>query len=244
MKKVEKKLRKDKKARVRQIVMPSDIGCYTLGYQPPLNAVDTHLCMGASIGMANGFGQAIKDPIICTIGDSTFFHAGIPPLLNAVFNTANITVIILDNRTTAMTGYQPHPGTGVQACGETTKCIQLEEIVRASGIEFLEVIDPYDITKTIDAIESAVRFHGPAVVIARRSCRMLELREQLKRGDRLPYVVIDRELCRDCKACLTQFGCPAFYLDSDRIEINSSLCNGCGMCMDINVCKYGAIKNK
>jgi indolepyruvate ferredoxin oxidoreductase alpha subunit len=241
MKKVEKKLKKSKNKNIKQIVMPSDIGCYTLGYQPPLNAVDSHLCMGASIGMSNGFAHAIKDPVICTIGDSTFFHAGIPPLLNSVFNTANITVVILDNSTTAMTGYQPHPGTGVQACGETTKCIKIEDIVSACGIEFLEIVNPYDISETIEAIEKSVLFPGPAVVIAHRLCRMLELREYLKRGDKFPVAIIDPELCLNCKVCLTKFGCPAFYLEDDHIEINLSLCNGCGMCEDKNVCKYGAI---
>jgi indolepyruvate ferredoxin oxidoreductase alpha subunit len=239
MKKVEKKFKKKK---IKQIVMPSDIGCYTLGYIPPLNAVDTHLCMGASIGVANGLAHSITDPVICTIGDSTFFHAGIPPLLNSVFNTANITVIILDNSTTAMTGYQPHPGTGVQACGETTKCIQIEDMVNACGIEFLKVVNPYDISETIDAIEKSVLFSSPAVIIARRLCRMLELRDQMKRGEPLPSATIDREKCKNCKVCLAQFGCPAFYMDDDQIEINDSLCNGCGMCVDHNVCKYEAIR--
>jgi indolepyruvate ferredoxin oxidoreductase alpha subunit len=241
MKAVERKLKKDKEKKVKQIVMPSDIGCYTLGYQPPLNAVDTHLCMGASIGVANGFAHTIDDPIICTIGDSTFFHAGIPPLLNSVYNNANITVIILDNRTTAMTGYQPHPGTGISACGETTHCIRIEDIVRAAGIKSLEIINPYDITETIAAIESAVLFAGPAVVIARRECRMLELRDKLKRGEQLPVVTINRELCKNCKLCLTRFGCPAMYLHNDQVEIDPGLCNGCGMCVDSNVCKYNAI---
>lgn len=242
MKKIEKKLKKGKK--IKQIVMPSDIGCYTLGYQPPLNAVDAHLCMGASIGMSNGFAHAIKDPVICTIGDSTFFHAGIPPLLNAVYNNSNITVIILDNSTTAMTGYQPHPGTGVQACGETIKCIMIEDVVSACGIESLEIVNPYDITQTIDAIEKSVLFSGPAVVIARRECRMLELRDKLKRGEQIPPAVIDRDSCTNCKACLTQFGCPAMYIEDDHVEIKPNLCNGCGMCVDINVCKYGAINIK
>jgi len=242
MKAVERKLKKDKKKKVKQIVMPSDIGCYTLGYQPPLNAVDTHLCMGASIGVANGFAHTIDDPIICTIGDSTFFHAGIPPLLNSVYNNADITVIILDNNTTAMTGYQPHPGTGVSACGETTHCIRIEDIVRAAGIKSLEIINPYDITETIAAVESAVLFPGPAVVIARRECRMLELRDRLKRGEHLPVVTIDRELCKNCKLCLIRFGCPAMYLHNDQVEIDPGLCNGCGMCVDINVCKFNAIR--
>ena len=222
--------------------MPSDIGCYTLGYQPPLNAVDAHLCMGASIGMSNGFAHAIKDPVICTIGDSTFFHAGIPPLLNSVYNNSNITVLILDNSTTAMTGYQPHPGTGVVACGETTKCIRIEDIVSACGIASLKIVDPYDITETIEAIEKSVLFSGPAVVIARRECRMLELRDQLKRGVQFPVAKIDGEKCTNCKACLTQFGCPAMYLEDDHIDIKPNLCNGCGMCVDVNVCKFDAIK--
>jgi indolepyruvate ferredoxin oxidoreductase alpha subunit len=242
MKKVEKKLKKDKKKEVQQIVMPSDIGCYTLGYMPPLNAVDTHLCMGGSIGVSNGFAHAISDPVICTIGDSTFFHVGIPALLNSVFNTSNLTVVVLDNSTTAMTGYQPHPGVGVQACGETTKCVMIEDIVSACGIQSLEIVNPYNISETISAIEKAVLFPGPAVVIARRLCRMLELRDMVKRGEALPKAKIDREACKDCKACLTQFGCPAMYMENDTIEFKDNLCNGCGMCVDVNVCKYDAIR--
>jgi indolepyruvate ferredoxin oxidoreductase alpha subunit len=241
MKKVESKLKKDKKLKVQQIVMPSDIGCYTLGYQPPLNAVDSHLCMGASIGMANGFAHSVKDPIICTIGDSTFFHAGMPPLLNSVFNNANITVMVLDNSTTAMTGYQPHPGTGKMACGETTKCVQIKDVVSALGIEFLEVVNPYNISEMIDIIEKAVLFPGPAVVIAQRYCRMLELRDKLKSGDPLATAKIDREKCKNCKACLQKFGCPAMYLEDDKVEIKENICNGCGMCVDTAVCKYDAI---
>jgi indolepyruvate ferredoxin oxidoreductase alpha subunit len=241
MKKVESKLKKDKKLNVQQIVMPSDIGCYTLGYQPPLNAVDTHLCMGASIGVSNGLAHSINDPIICTIGDSTFFHAGIPPLLNSVFNTANITVMILDNRTTAMTGYQPHPGTGIQACGETTKCVMIEDVVSALGIDFIEVVNPYDISNLIEVIGKAVLFNGPAVIIARRACRTLELRDKLKRGESIPPAKIDREKCTNCRVCLTKFGCPAMYMEGDRIEIKSNLCNGCEMCIDEAVCKFDAI---
>ena len=241
MKKVENKLKKDKKLKIKQIIMPSDIGCYTLGYQPPLNAVDTHLCMGASIGVANGLAHAIDDPIICTIGDSTFFHAGMPPLLNSVFNNANITVMILDNGTTAMTGYQPHPGTGIMACGETTKCVKIEDVVSALGVGFLEVVNPYKISKMIEIIEKAVLFPGPAVIIARRYCRTLELSEKFKRGEVLENAAIDRDKCKNCKACLQKFGCPAMYLEDDRVEIKENLCNGCGMCIDIAVCKYEAI---
>ncbi len=241
MKKVETRLKKRKNLKINQIIMPSDIGCYTLGYQPPLHAVDTHLCMGASIGVANGLSHATEDPIICTIGDSTFFHAGMPPLLNCVFNNANITIVILDNRTTAMTGYQPHPGTGVQACGENTKCVMIEDVVSALGIEFLEIVNPYKISPMIEILEKAVLFPGPAVVIARRYCRTLELREKLKKGEPLRSAKIDREKCKNCKACLQKFGCPAMYLDDDRVEIKDNLCNGCGMCVDDSVCKYGAI---
>ncbi len=241
MKKVESKLRKDKKMNIDQIIMASDIGCYTLGYQPPLNAVDSHLCMGASIGVANGLAHSTNNPVICTIGDSTFFHAGMPPLLNSVFNSANITVVILDNSTTAMTGYQPHPGTGIQACGEHTKCVVIEDVVKAFGIEFLEIVNPYNISEIIEKLESAVLFPGPAVVIARRACRTLELRDKLKRGEMLSIAKINRKLCKNCKACLQKFGCPAMYLEDDKVEIKDNICNGCGMCIDEAVCKYGAI---
>ncbi len=223
-------------------IKPSDIGCYTLGFQSPLLAVDTNFCMGASIGVSSGFSRVVEEPVVCTIGDSTFFHAGIPPLLNAVFNHANITVIILDNRTTAMTGFQPHPGVGVKASGESTKVVSIESMVKACGVDFVRRVNTYNIDELVSAIEEAVKHEGTAVVIAQGLCKMLELRGiRGKEGITRP-VMIEYEICKDCRICIDRFGCPAMYIADEKVEIDPNLCNGCGVCMQNAVCAKGAIK--
>ncbi|UCE73002.1 MAG: indolepyruvate ferredoxin oxidoreductase subunit alpha [Methanomassiliicoccales archaeon] len=221
-------------------IKPSDIGCYTLGFQSPLEAVDVNFCMGASIGISSGFSKVIHDPVVCTIGDSTFFHAGIPPLLNAVFNRSDITVIILDNRTTAMTGFQPHPGVGITASGEETKMISIEEIVKACGVELVKSVDAYDLEELVSEIDEAVKHKGPAVIITHRLCRMLELRE-LRGKETISHMSIDYELCKDCRICVDRFGCPAMYIIDEKVAIDPNLCNGCGVCTQKQVCPKGAI---
>lgn len=243
---VEDKLRKKNKD-FKFIIKPSDIGCYTLGYQQPLNAVDVHFCMGASIGISCGLAKSISNnsinqPIVCTIGDSTFFHAGIPPLLNAVFNNANITVLILDNSTTAMTGFQPHPGVGKVAKGDKAKMIKCEDIAKACGVEFIRVVDSYNLSKLTEAIEESVRFEKVGVIIARRLCRMLKLKDMRKKGEKLSYVYVDEDECKNCKLCIEKFGCPAMYLENDKVKINRTLCNSCLVCTQKLVCPTGAIK--
>jgi indolepyruvate ferredoxin oxidoreductase alpha subunit len=239
---VEKKLAKEKKGLT--IIKPSDIGCYTLGYMPPLNAVDTNFCMGSSIGLSDGFSKAQDQPVICTIGDSTFFHAGIPPLLNAVFNHDNITVLLLDNSTTAMTGFQPHPGVGETAMGLESKKIIIEEVVKSCGVEFIKVVDAYDLKSLIEALEGGVRHKGPSVVIARRPCRLIHLREVRESGEEIPLAVINYDSCKNCTLCMTKFGCPAMYLDGEEVHIDTNICNGCGVCVSELVCKTNAIEIK
>jgi indolepyruvate ferredoxin oxidoreductase alpha subunit len=223
------------------IIKPSDIGCTTLGVQPPLYAVDTNFCMGASIGISSGLAHTVKNPIVCAIGDSTFFHAGVPPLLNAVFNKANITVIVVDNLTTAMTGYQPNPGTGKTATGSATKRILIEDIASACGVEFVKVIDPYKIKDFMKILDDAIKFKGPSVIVARRPCRLLEVKELGLKGTKLTSVIIDRDKCTNCQLCVSQFGCPAMYLEDDIVCIDEIMCNGCGVCTEKEVCPQKAI---
>ncbi len=223
------------------IIKPSDIGCTTLGFQPPLHAVDTNFCMGASIGISNGLAHTIKNPIVCAIGDSTFFHAGVPPLLNAVFNKADLTVIVVDNLTTAMTGYQPNPGTGITATGSPTKRVLIEDIASACGVEFVKVIDPYKITKLMKILEDAVNFKGPSVIVARRPCRLLEVKELSLKGTKITTVKIDRDKCTNCQLCISQFGCPAMYVEDEVVSIDQIMCNGCGVCAEKEVCPQKAI---
>lgn len=205
-------------------IYPSGIGCYTLGFVPPLTAVDTCFCMGASVGFSCGLSEFVSDTIICTIGDSSFFHAGIPPLLDAVYNQHKFVVMILDNETTAMTGHQPHPGTGITGMGEKVKKIYPENLTRAMGIT-TEVVDPHDVKKTVEVLKEAVASKELRVVIARRKCIFLEGAERNP-----PYTVTDE--CTGCKICLNQLGCPAIDFVDGKAVINE-LCNGCGVCAQI-----------
>lgn len=237
IKEVERRYKRENKDK-EGFIKPTDIGCYTLGFQKPLSAADVNFCMGASIGVSGGFSQVIDEPVVGTIGDSTFFHAGIPPLLNAVFNKANITVCILDNRTTAMTGFQPHPGVGINACGEECSAVSIEDIVKACGVSQAKTVDTYNIDDLENSIEAGVKHEGPAVIIATGPCRMLALKELGPQK----CVVIDYNECTDCRICIDRFGCPAMFIEDDRVAIDPTLCNGCGVCVQKAVCKKEAIK--
>jgi indolepyruvate ferredoxin oxidoreductase alpha subunit len=221
-------------------IYPGDIGCYNLAYNPPQEAVDTTICMGGSFGIANGLAHVMDAPIVAHLGDSTFFHAGIPPLINAVYNKANITMVILDNSATAMTGFQPHPGTGYTATGDETVLLKPEDIARACGVKFVEVVDPFDLKKATETIEKAIRFPGPAVVVSRRLCTIIEQREKKKRKEEVIPYRVDQDKCNiKCNACIELLGCPAIIKQGVKTVIDSSLCTGCGVCAQ--VCPYKAI---
>jgi indolepyruvate ferredoxin oxidoreductase alpha subunit len=196
--------------------------------------------MGASFGFANGLAHVVEAPIVAHLGDSTFFHAGIPPLINAVYNKAKITMVILDNSTTAMTGFQPHPGTGYTAIGKETTSLKPEDIARACGVKFVEVIDPFDLKKATKTIEEAIRFDGPAVIVSRRLCAMIEQREKRKRKEEVVPYSVDQAKCNvKCNACIKLLGCPALIKEEGKTVIDRSLCTGCGVCAQ--VCPYKAI---
>ena len=216
-------------------IFASDIGCYTLGTQ--LAAVDTCLCMGASITIASGLSfSGVKNKVACTIGDSTFLHTGIPGLINAVYNKADITVVILDNRTTGMTGHQPHPATGETILGEPSTEISLESVVKACGVPSLQVIDPFDIEIAKAAFKKAYNTDGVKVIIARQPCVITAKRMGIRRHQ---YEVVE-DLCEGCKRCV-KFGCPAMEVRNGKAFINDT-CAGCSMCTQ--VCQFGAIKAK
>ncbi len=221
-------------------IYPGDIGCYTLAYNPPQEAIDITICMGGSFGIANGLAHVVDAPIVAHLGDSTFFHAGIPPLINAVYNKANITMVIMDNSATAMTGFQPHPGTGYTATGDEAIQLKPEDIAKACGVKFVEVVDPFDLKKATGTIEKAIRFEGPAVIVSRRLCTIIEQREKRKRKEPIIPYCIDQDKCNPkCNACIELLGCPAIIKQDGKTVIDSSLCTGCGVCAQ--VCPYKAI---
>jgi len=175
----------------------------------------------------------VKDKVFAVIGDSTFFHAGMPGLMNIVYNKANVCVIILDNSTVAMTGHQPTPGTGKTAMGTLSKSLKLEDVARGLGIEKVEIVDPYDIGGTISALRKIIDYNGPSVIISSRPCPLL-----IERGDAREVV----EKCNDCEVCIKAFGCPAIFKPSGRVEVDATLCTGCGVCEV--VCPFEAIRRK
>jgi len=221
-------------------IYPGDIGCYTLALNPPQHAVDTCICMGGSFGLANGMAHVVEAPIVAHLGDSTFFHSGIPPLINAVYNKANITMVVLDNSATAMTGFQPHPGTGHTATGDEAVSLKAEDVARACGVKFVEVVDPLDLKVATETIEKAIRFQGPAVVVSRGPCATIELREKRQAGEEVVPCYIDQDKCNPgCDACIQLLGCPAIIKEGDKTVIDALLCTGCGLCAQ--VCPYKAI---
>lgn len=217
-----------------RVFVSGDIGCYTLGVQPPLETMDTCICMGASIGGAFGVEKATgrSDTMVAVVGDSTFIHSGITPLIDIVYNGGATTVIILDNETVAMTGHQDHPATGRTATGRPAHRLSLEELCRVVGVPQVSVVDPYDLEATRSAIQAGLASFEPTVVIARRRCVLLD------RAARRPPRRVDQARCRGCGQCLAH-GCPAI---ADRApqgekrkqpEIVAALCVGCGVCAQL-----------
>jgi len=216
------------------VVVTGDIGCYSLGVFPPLKRLDTILCMGAGISMAHGMQKAgEKRKVVGIVGDSTFFHSGITGLLDIAYNKGAATIIVVDNRTTAMTGHQEHPGTGRTLLGEDTISASIETFGRACGFKNVATVDPYDIKPTVEAIRTAVESEEPWLIVARSPCPLYT-----KKNPGEPRRV-DQELCKKCKLCL-RLGCPAIEWVNDEIRVNELLCGGCAMCE--KTCKEGAFQ--
>jgi indolepyruvate ferredoxin oxidoreductase alpha subunit len=214
-----------------------DIGCYTLGAVAPLNVIDTTICMGSSIsalhGMEKARGKEYIKNWVATIGDSTFLHTGINSLINMVYNKATGTVMILDNRTTGMTGHQEHAATGKTLKGEETYAIDLAELCRSVGVKNVIEVDAFDTEKLESVIKESTQGDILTVIIAKAPCALLK-------GQKFPYrCEIDRDACKKCGACM-KIGCPAITKKDGVIKIDETMCNGCGLCM--GRCKFGAIR--
>ncbi len=218
-----------------KVTVTGDIGCYTLGVLKPLNALDTCICMGASIGNAIGMErvQGSRNGTVAVIGDSTFFHSGITGVLDAVYNKSNVTIIILDNRATAMTGGQQHPGTGKTLMGEDAVNVEIEPLVRALGVQNVRTLDAYDYDAAIDTIKEEMEKPGPSIIVTTRPCVLMP-----KRIMDEPYVV-DLDLCNGCGACF-RVSCPAIAASDEtnkhghpKAVIDTTLCTGCTLCAQI-----------
>ena len=217
-----------------KLTVNGDIGCYTLGAVPPLSAVDTCVCMGASVGMAHGFKKATdgESKNVAVIGDSTFLHSGVTGLINAVYNQSGITLIILDNSTTGMTGHQQHPATGKNLMGEAAPIVLLDELCKACGVKDLAIVDAYDVKAVETAVKAAISSQEVSVIIAQRPCALLDKSAK-------PKVAVEN--CRDCGICM-RLGCPAISKGKNGVKIDQIQCVGCEVC--VNVCPFGALSLK
>lgn len=219
-----------------EVMITGDIGCTILGTMPPFNILWTELAMGASIPLAQGVIYSnVQTPVIATIGDSTFFHAGIPGLVNVLQHNINITVVIMDNGWTAMTGMQVNPGTIQEYQQGKWHQLDIEKAVKGLGVEQLYVVDPYEYDNMADAIADAVSKSGVKVILARRECAI----QAARRGVKYSPVTLYSDKCIKCKKCINVTGCPAISLGESSIEIDKSQCNGCGLCT--KVCPFDAL---
>ena len=219
-----------------KLTVMGDIGCYTLGAVAPLAAIDTTICMGASISGLHGFNKSNKgesdSKTVAVIGDSTFMHSGITGLVNVAYNASNSTVIILDNSITGMTGHQQNPTTGKNLKGDVAAKVDLETLCRAVGINRVRVVDPYDLAQCDSVIKEELAADEPSVIISRRPCALLKY---VKHNAPLK---VDADKCKSCKMCM-KIGCPAISMEGGKAKIDNTLCTGCGVCSQL--CKFGAL---
>ncbi|MBE7032694.1 MAG: indolepyruvate ferredoxin oxidoreductase subunit alpha [Ruminococcaceae bacterium] len=222
-----------------KVTVLGDIGCYTLGAMPPLTALDSTLCMGASVSGLHGFnkagGENSEKKSVCVIGDSTFMHSGVTGLINIAYNGSNSTVIILDNSITGMTGHQQNPTTGYNIKGDPASKIDLETLCRSVGINRVTVVDPYDLKECERVLKEELAADEPSVIISRRPCVLLKYVKPKK------PLVVNKDKCKSCKKCMS-FGCPAISMHDGKAEIDKTLCVGCEVCTQL--CPFGAIESE
>ena len=220
-----------------KVTVMGDIGCYTLGAVAPLGAIDSVICMGASVSGVHGFnksnGGATDGKTVAVIGDSTFMHSGITGLVNIAYNNSNSTVIIVDNSITGMTGHQQNPTTGMNLKGDPASKIDLETLCRAVGINRVTVVDPYNLAECDRVIKEELAANEPSVIISRRPCALLKY---VKHSAPLK---VDSDKCKSCKMCM-KIGCPAISMENGKAKVDTTLCTGCGVCEQL--CKFDALK--
>ena len=217
----------------RKTIFCGDIGCYTLGNAMPLDMVDTCLCMGAGLGIAQGVGHIEPDTsCFAFVGDSTFFASAITGVINAVYNQANMTLIILDNSTTAMTGHQPHPGTGHTMMGEIVQKINIESVLRGIGVTTVETVNPLDHKTAISCVKRTADLSGVKAIIFKSPC-IATVKPDTP-------LFVEQKTCISCKKCIRELGCPALVIQNGKVTIDSSLCTGCTLCSQL--CPTGAIQ--
>lgn len=231
------------KARLKNPIFTGDIGCYTLGYQKPFYTQMTSFEMGGSIGVAHGLSKVVDEPVIAVIGDSTFYHAGIPGSINIIYNKSKSIVLVLDNFYTAMTGHQPHPGTGKTAMGEETYRVPIEKILETIGFETY-VINPMNVKESINKVAEAFEKYKegkPVAIVSRMKCALQAIRDARHKGIKLPVYTILQDKCTGCMVCVNLLGCPAIIVPkgAKKPVILSELCAGCGLCAQ--VCPFNAI---
>jgi indolepyruvate ferredoxin oxidoreductase alpha subunit len=230
-----------KTATANKAICPTDIGCYALGVQPPLQVGDVLICMGASIGVAGGVSKVTGLSTVAIVGDSTFFHAAVPGLINAVYNNHKVTLIVLDNLTTAMTGHQPHPGIGKTGMGVQTVRVSIEDVAKGCGVKYVKVIDPFNVKEATFVVKEALKQEGPSVIVFRSLCTLLALSEKRRKGIKVvPCRVTEK--CTNCMACIKLLGCPGLEAKEGKVSINKNLCTGCMLCAA--VCPYQAIEGE
>lgn len=216
----------------RKTIFCGDIGCYTMGNAMPLDMVDTCLCMGAGLGIAQGVGHIEPDTsCFAFVGDSTFFAAAIPGVVNAVYNQAEMTLVVLDNSTTAMTGHQPHPGTGHTMMGEVVAKVNIEAVLQGIGVTAVETVNPLDLAKSIEVVRKMAGMPGVKAIIFKYPCIAITKPEG--------KMAVDIDKCVGCRKCIREIGCPGLIIKDGQVTIDESLCTGCGLCSQI--CPFEAI---
>ncbi|TFG35058.1 indolepyruvate ferredoxin oxidoreductase subunit alpha [Candidatus Thorarchaeota archaeon] len=230
-------------------IYPSDIGCYTLSIAPPLETADILFDMGSSITTACGLAEVTDQDVVATIGDSTFFASGLPGIVNAVYNQHRICLVVLDNRTTAMTGHQPHPGTGMTGMRKEVPPIDIEDVCKGLGVKYVKTVYPFEsLANLVREVREMVAWtrehHSPAVLISKEPCALLTAADRRRTGEKQLKYYVDSEMCTACKRCLNRLSCPAMYMDpeTEKAVIDETLCNLCGTC--VAVCPQGAIKRE